>query len=265
MHDWRHSMNCRRVSPGSDSSSTSRLQSPASGTTESTSVSGISDAGIYHKRKGEPLEHLFRKQPRMELHADGRWMPFATDGEVKGASSQAQDKETYSASYTNTLSRADLPASIWQRVFTYLPPQSLGQLLLVNRTFNSYLQAAEGQQSPISVEGKVQDDAHMDPEKIWIRSRRLHHRHLPRPLHGRSELDMWKLIGGRRCQFCVQKSALIFQSGQTDSAVRGSAGQPVRIFWPLAIRCCNACLWDETLTVCRISQFRDHDTLPGSL
>jgi hypothetical protein len=262
MQDWPQPMDSRRASPASETSSTSSCHSPASGTTDSTSVSWIQDASIYHKRKREPLECLSRKRPRMEPLSNGHYIPPAPGGEVKGASRlAAQADEEKSALDMDASSGvcAVLPAQLWHRVFMYLPPQSLGQLLLVNQTFNSYLQAADVRQSPDPTDGEIRNVDHLDPEKIWIQSRRLFHRHLPRPLHGRSELDMWKLIGGRSCQLCAQKLGSTAQPGQqNDSAIRGSEGQAVRVFWPLAIRCCNTCLRNETFTVCQISHHREN-------
>jgi hypothetical protein len=256
MLDLPHSMDSRRTSPGSDTSSRSGSHSPASETTELTSVDWIHDATIYHKRKREPLECLPRKRLRIEPRSNGHYAPSAPGGEVKGASKlAAQQDEVRAVLNTHAASGtcAGLPALIWHKVFMHLPPQSLGQLLLVNHAFNSHLQSADARQSPDSTDGESKIIGHLDPEKIWIQSRRLFHRHLPRPLHGRTELDMWKLIGGRSCQLCAQKPALAFQPNhQIDSAIRGSEGHAVRVFWSLAIRCCNDCLRNETFTVCLI-------------
>jgi hypothetical protein len=252
MQDWPYPMNSGRASPGSDTSYTSGFRSPASGTTESTSVSGFQDARNGHKREAEPIGCQSRKRPRMDPFSNGRYTRSAIDGEVKSAMKQAAQKtKAKSASYTKALSDscAGLPAVIWQNVFMHLPPHSLGKLLLVNRAFNSYLQAVDGQQN--SMNDEMRTAGHLDPELIWIQSRRKFHRHLPRPLHGRTELDMWKLIGGRRCQMCVQKQGSRVQPDhQTESIVRGLSGQAVRISWPLALRCCNTCLRNETFTVC---------------
>jgi hypothetical protein len=253
MQDWPYPTISRQASPGSDTSHTSGFRSPASGSTESTSVSGIQDARTCHKREAEPSVYLSRKKPRMDPLSTGRYTQSAIDGEVRRAMNKAaQEAKANSASSMKALSDscAGLPALIWQSVFMHLPPHSLGKLLLVNRAFNRYLQAADGRQN--SMDDWIQADGHLDPEMIWIQSRRKFHRHLPRPLHGRTELDMWKLIGGRRCQMCDQKKpGSKFQPGHSsESAIRGLEGQAVRIIWPLALRCCNACLINETYTVC---------------
>jgi hypothetical protein len=244
-----HPMDSRHVSPFSDSSSTTPRRSPS---TEATSVSCIqSPVNGAHKRKGDHLPHYPRKQSRVTQGSTGRKEPLARDGEpVHKLYHEAQEGKGSSGACTEVPldTCSGLPAHLWRRVFMYLPPKSLGQLLSVNQTFNRYL---GGTIAHPSTEENTTRTLRSGAEEIWTKARKLHHHHLPRPLSTHSELSMWKLIGGRSCQFCTYEPGS--RNGHSFSPVPGPRGQAIRIYWTLGIRCCYNCLKQETITVCETS------------
>ena len=130
---------------------------------------------------------------------------------------------------------AGFPLKIWQHIFTYLTPQTLGHLLKVNRAFNHSLTLLDG---PIQGRDTSSILRPLSSEEIWQSSRGLYFPLLPKPLPGCSELTMWKLLLGTKCQFCYQ--------AQSD---RGFGYNGNRIVWPFAVRCCAKCLEDRTRNV----------------
>lgn len=249
-------MDSRQPSPFSDSSSTGHQRSPS---TEATSVSWThSPSNGLHKRKADRLLCLPRKQARlsqsgMNQDPTGQTTPSARGEELlQDSSLEALDSQASSGARTKVPldSCAGLPAQIWRRVLTYLPPKSLGQLLSVNQAFNSFLGGTIANSSAGSTSGSAQRS---DSEEIWTKSRKLYHHHLPRPLSTHTELSMWKLIGGRRCQYCTRETGS--KNGHTFSPARGPRGQGIRVYWSLGIRCCYKCLRSETVTVCEILQY----------
>ena len=147
------------------------------------------------------------------------------------------------SAHSDTIECGSLPTSVWTSVFMYLPPRSLGTLLSVNSVFHRLLTGS----SPMPGGGHFsRDTVHKDAEKIWTLARQRHHPHLPRPLHGYRELDMWKLIGASQCQFCVQSlgSPSQYPLGHHLTC------QKTIIYWPLAVRSCQNCLGKHFSTVC---------------
>ncbi|KAF2397577.1 hypothetical protein EJ06DRAFT_533183 [Trichodelitschia bisporula] len=140
---------------------------------------------------------------------------------------------------------ARLPPRVWQLVFTHLAPSDLGRILRVNKTFRSYI--TDIQTEPHS-EAESPHEFPRTPEKIWALSRERHHPGMPGPLDGISELAMWKLLGGRRCQFCSQMPQTQDPAGGTSSWSPGLGARNLRIIWPLSFRCCSDCLRRFTIT-----------------
>ena len=133
-----------------------------------------------------------------------------------------------------------LPPELWQRVFTFVPPLSLGRLLSVNRTFNSLLdpskslpQARTLQRGPLSLQGQ---------DHIWSVARKLLIPSMPRPMSSIPELETWKLVRGHYCQFCGRKPTVTLPSFTSAPWSSGPGPENVRVIWPFAVRSCGSCL-----------------------
>lgn len=134
--------------------------------------------------------------------------------------------------------KSKLPREIWQHIFTFLPPVSLGRVLQVNRTFKALL--TTGQPELPSGRATLGSLKYVNPIHIWSISRKSFHSSMPRPLSPLSEMDMWKLIRGSSCQFCNKAGSV--QSPETPPFESGPGENGVRIIWPLAVRSCGDCL-----------------------
>ena len=136
---------------------------------------------------------------------------------------------------------SSLSVQIWQRVFCFVPPVFLGRLLRVNRSFHSLLNP---KMSPIYHDPAENTGAAMyqSAETIWAASRRRFCPGLPKPLHGLSELQMWRLLRGSDCQLCATRSSLLTPSPTSSLWESGPGATGVRIIWPFGIRCCGKCL-----------------------
>ncbi|QVM06328.1 hypothetical protein D8B26_001040 [Coccidioides posadasii str. Silveira] len=138
----------------------------------------------------------------------------------------------------NALDKSKLPGEIWQHVFSFLPPTSLGRVLQVNHVFKDLLTADV---TELSAKGATPRSLkYVHPNSIWSSSRKTFHPGMPRPLSHLSELDMWRLVRGTACQFC-NKSGFISSS---DNSVweNGPGINGVRIIWPFAVRACSECI-----------------------
>lgn len=141
-----------------------------------------------------------------------------------------------------------LPGEIWQHIFTFLPPASLGRVLQVNRFFRDLLTADLSELSAKSTTQGLLKYVHSN--HIWSLSRKIYHPGMPRPLATLSELDMWRLIRGTACQFCSKAGFISSPDRSIWEAGPGSNG--VRIIWPFAVRACGECLQHNCDKVSRI-------------
>ncbi|KAK8433106.1 hypothetical protein IWX49DRAFT_101593 [Phyllosticta citricarpa] len=134
---------------------------------------------------------------------------------------------------------ARLPWQVWQHVFLYLHPVTLGRLLRVNRAFYTLLTSVD---EPSSGSQHLSALPVLSSNFIWLSARKIHFPTFPRPLMDMSELAMWRLLGGRRCQFCA-KTSRHDQSWAVKSAFEDGPGlDGVRIVWPFGVRVCGRCL-----------------------
>jgi hypothetical protein len=141
-----------------------------------------------------------------------------------------------------------LPAEVWQHVFSLLSPYTLGSLLRVNRLFHKYLDPA----SPFKVSAPtfhVPSILHaLYPDAIWRASRCLFWPRMPAPLWGKTELDMWRFACSRSCQICGQLD-------ETDTAwdsipwCRGPGNHTVSPVFPFFISSCGNCLIEMSVKV----------------
>ncbi|OCL11927.1 hypothetical protein AOQ84DRAFT_335103 [Glonium stellatum] len=137
---------------------------------------------------------------------------------------------------TTLSSCAGLPPEIWQNIFLSCSPVTLGRLLQVNRAFHSYLTDAQSVSDAKPTSGRL---SVLRPESIWSSVRNAHFTKPPRPLPGMSELEMWRLILGKKCQFCGKIDHSISGDKLWD---KGPGPDGVRIVWSFGIRACGKCL-----------------------
>jgi hypothetical protein len=205
----------------------------------------VSDAERSHKRKGDIPEVKSSKRIRV----DGR------DGKVTDfrLRSQCYWRTSVPASTrpTTPIFSASLPQGLWTKIFEHLPPDDLGRLMRVNSAFKSWLS------SPLSFPPSHQlgcaPEKRCDPESIWKQARRRTHGHLPRPLYGFSELEMWRLVGGWNCELCVHHSDLINTDDESAATSSRSNSIPeqgnTRIYWAFGVRICLDCFYNIALPV----------------
>lgn len=139
------------------------------------------------------------------------------------------------------LCTASLPIEIWQHIFSFVPPVSLGRLLRVNRAFRSCLTDNSGEllkPRPVS-HGVVNL---LGADAVWSASRKLFCPGVPRPLRGFKELDMWRLIRGESCQFCGKTNLIKPSPDSVDPWEAGPGKDGVRVIWSFGVRSCGSCL-----------------------
>ena len=160
---------------------------------------------------------------------------------------------------------ADIPcqtstllAALWQHIFCFVPPVSLGRMLSVNRAFNTYLTPGRIEEDPLPLPDSIVQPLQADT--IWLFSRRRFCSGVPRPIHGSPELDMWKLLKGRACQICnnVRDDATPMVDPQ-DPWESGPGDTGVQVVWPFGLRCCGRCLLENSQKVpdCQLTSLDD--------
>ncbi|CZT48873.1 uncharacterized protein RSE6_09639 [Rhynchosporium secalis] len=135
-----------------------------------------------------------------------------------------------------------LPAEIWQHIFTFCPARTLGCLMQVKKAFNSYLDptAPRLPSAPLTVSALWP----LSSDNIWRLSRQSTNPHgLPTPLHGTSELGMWKLACGSLCQFCRKPGR---SNSLVDQWHPGPGEKGVSPIWSFGIRTCGPCLIQQS-------------------
>lgn len=139
-----------------------------------------------------------------------------------------------------------LPAEIWHHVFTYLPPRTLGRLLLVNKLFHNYLSPSPVVSCPPLSFTPPSFLQSLKPDAIWRASRRSFWSRMPAPLQDKSEPDMWRLACSSRCQFCHCQSD---SQAVEDDWHRGPGAKGVSFVIPFSIVSCGNCLVSKSLKV----------------
>ena len=209
------------------------------------------------KRKrspSSPSHHPFVDGDKLdELHADPSFGHHTSErGQDSGNDSQKRAKlrshDTASprlrqqiASGKNAERDASiLPPEMWQQIFTFLPPESLGRLLSVNRRFNSLLDVRTILPAP-----QIHKPGHLRlrPQlSVWLSVRRSLYPGMPRSLFSMPDPDLWKLFLGRKCQFCGRPDAPGLSGSATTPWNSGPGPERVRLVWPFAVTSCSSCL-----------------------
>ncbi|KAI1276627.1 hypothetical protein F5Y07DRAFT_388949 [Xylaria sp. FL0933] len=133
-----------------------------------------------------------------------------------------------------------LPSEIWQHIFTFLPPKTLGRLLSVNKCFNSFLNPSSHYSCDTSSPSVTSSLSSLKPDVIWQYSRRRFWPTMPTPLRDHTELRMWQLACQGGCQFCDRTDQQ--NSSAQDSISGGHKYAGPRPIWPFALRSCESCL-----------------------
>ena len=145
-----------------------------------------------------------------------------------------------------------LPSEIWIHIFTFCAPKVLGSLLQVNKSFHSYLVPSSFNSSVFT--SSTLTPLSLTPDEIWRASRKRLHLKTPGPLSGKSELDMWKLSCGLRCQFCNKKRIADHKLSQ-DHWHPGPGESGVASIWSFGIITCGPCLKERSVKVCGINTY----------
>ena len=187
-----------------------------------------------------------RLSPRVEINQKGKESPLPEHSvkrqksDVLGTGATKKNFTPLNISATdNRLHR--LTVLLWQKIFCFVPPVFLGRLLRVDHAFHDILKSSRSYiaQAPLQSFNALHDQK---SESIWIASRKRFAPGLPRPLFGQSELEMWKLIRGNRCQVCGERKSLLTTSMVSSPWRAGPGLVGVRVVWPFGIRCCGPCL-----------------------
>ncbi|GAB7352667.1 hypothetical protein MBLNU459_g3031t1 [Dothideomycetes sp. NU459] len=133
---------------------------------------------------------------------------------------------------------AGLPAEVWQHIFLYFPPDTLSRCLRVNRAFSSYLTRLTANMS-VRLPPRHNGVKVLDSDAIWTSSRKLFAPNMPRPLSGFGEMQMFQLLGGKRCQGCGAMPAHPPSAATPYTAGPGANG--VRVIWSFYARLCGRC------------------------
>jgi hypothetical protein len=204
----------------------------------SSSITSVSDANGCHKRRREQSEDNPRKKNRITQKID-----YPSSFSLRPRCYQRQLLPIHKGR-TVPSSAAGLSRELWLKVFEYLPPKDLGRLMRVNQAFTSWLTysvpfCSDHQQDHASL-GHT-----LDAETIWRQARRRTHGHLPRPLHSFTELEMWRLIGGQRCEVCLRSPEAISMNNYWETPSSRSSPEPeprdIQIYWSIGVRICRDC------------------------
>lgn len=143
------------------------------------------------------------------------------------------------------LNRSVLPAEIWHHIFTFTPPKALGNLLQVNKSFNTYLDPSSDTSIVPLSKSSTQV---LKPDAIWRASRLLYKPIMPVPLVGQTELDMWRMACSTSCQFCNKKTPSV-DFVQSDQWRLGPGENGVIPIWSFAVRSCGPCILQHAIKV----------------
>ncbi|OTA86245.1 hypothetical protein M434DRAFT_35872 [Hypoxylon sp. CO27-5] len=135
-----------------------------------------------------------------------------------------------------------LPPEIWHRILSFVPPRTLANLLCLNKLFNVYLDPSSRYQCKFPPSPSRSSITLLKSDAIWQLSRRRFWPRMPAPLQQKTELDMWRLACGKRCQICGKADSASLDSSDDK---RHCKSQPV---WAFAIRACGSCLVEKTIS-----------------
>lgn len=142
-------------------------------------------------------------------------------------------------SKASSLHVTDLPPETLQQIFSYVHPITLGRLLSVCKLFSALLNPTEVLSAPSS---GPENASLRKQNDVWTRSRNLHLPGYPRPMDSMTEVEMWRLLRVRRCQFCHRKAKRSPSFLNATPWNGGPGPDDVRTIWPFRVRSCGDCL-----------------------
>lgn len=195
---------------------------------------------------------LTKKRKSPDEEADNSTGQDALQPVKKVKLADPESKEEHQGDGISLTDRSRLPGEVWQHIFTFCPPRTLGRLLRVGRLFNVYLDPSSTVQCerppPLSqIAVPV-----LQPNSIWQASRRRFWPSIPSPLQDKTELYMWQLSCSSSCQHCG--SSMPQQKHSSDPWQSGPGKDGLAIVWPFATRSCGPCLLTNSIKVCFVRQ-----------
>ena len=172
------------------------------------------------------------KRPRLASEAAN----LKVSGQLKGSSLHSR------------LALVDLPCEILQYVFTFVEPLALGRLMRVNWFIHDLLDPTRPLPQRTG-SNSMQRMAMRSQDLIWTISRRNFLHRFPGPMKGMTELEMWRLVRGRSCQFCRRDAIPWKPVSMSDPWNAGPGLDNVRPIWPFRVRSCGRCLQEMTIKV----------------
>lgn len=141
-----------------------------------------------------------------------------------------------------------LPLEVWQQIFTFTAPKTLGSMLRVNKAINSLLDPESPCPEPATPHRRTHL-ARRQPDEVWQQSRKRYRPRMPSPMDGMTELSMWRLACGLRCASCGKKGSPTATHDQWHS---GPGENGVRPIWAFAESACGPCLKSQTVKVTQV-------------
>ncbi len=215
-------------------------------------VSTVQDSGLWDASasradqvKGHETRTKKRKSPSHSQHEQHHHYDTDPASSTKGHKrvkhgDGAQEKQAWVHGDWSLL-----PPEIWHHIFAFCSPKALGNLLQVNRQFNSYLCSLSPQTWPATVSSKSGALDALKPIAIWQASRRLHFPGMPAPLRSKTELEMWRLVTATKCQSCGKMGDGEIPHAVDDPLRSGPGLTGVAIAWPFASALCGRCLLEK--------------------
>ena len=203
---------------------------------------------------GYPAESRKRKSKVASRDSDSKLTAVSHSGDRNGPQKKPRlDAQhgplTPTQVFRTPQDKSRLPREIWNRVFLFLPPRALGNLLRVNKVFNTYLDPSSRFTMVEQLPPLVQSVAKaMDPNNIWIWSRRAFWRKTPGPFKDMTELDMWRMACSSTCQFCGKRDSRP-QLPSFSPYRYGPGANGVARIWEFRVRSCGSCFSKKTVKV----------------
>lgn len=159
-----------------------------------------------------------------------------------GQTSEASTGRMFAAGFDS------LPLEVWQHIFTFTVPETLGSVLRVNKAINHLLDPESPYPEPATPHKRTHL-ARRQPDDVWQLSRKRFRPRMPSPMDGMTELSMWKLTCGLTCASCGKKGP---PTASYDQWHCGPGENGVRPIWAFAESACGPCLRCQTVKVSNV-------------